>query len=122
MSIECIMHIEKSCKLKQELANEQLQKGNNGLAINYYIEAISRLEVLCASYKAYLKTGPKLYLQYIDISMRLATLYRKEQETDKYKKLVSKLNNYIDNVKELISKDHEMSITLANFKLKLNNI
>ncbi|MCC9041700.1 hypothetical protein LNQ81_03145 [Myroides sp. M-43] len=122
MSIECIMHIEKSCQLKQELANEQQQKGNNDLAINYYIEAISRLEVLCTSYKAYLKTGPILYLQYIDISIKLITLYRKEQETDKYKKLVFKLNAYIDNVKELINKDHEMSITLANFKLKLDNI
>lgn len=122
MSIECIMHIEKSCQLKQELANEQQQKGNNDLAINYYIETISRLEVLCTSYKAYLKTGPILYLQYIDISIKLITLYRKEQETDKYKKLVFKLNAYIDNVKELINKDHEMSITLANFKLKLDNI
>lgn len=100
MSIECIRHLETSYEIKQVLALEQESQNNYSAAINYYLEAIGRLELLCSSLKAYIELGPSLYIQYMEISLTLADLYKKEKHLDKHDAIINKTKCLINNLKD----------------------
>lgn len=116
MSIECIQHLENSYQLKQKLALEQENKGDNNSAIYHYVEAISRLELLCTSYKAHLKIGINLHLQYIETNLRLAQLYKREDQKEKHLALVIKTNTYIEKLESILNDNHTIINHLKKYK------
>ncbi|MGL4581858.1 MAG: hypothetical protein ACRCVU_02625 [Flavobacterium sp.] len=116
MSIECIQHLENSYQLKQKLAIEQEEKGDNNSAIYYYVEAISRLELLCTSYHAYLKIGINLHMQYIETNLVLAKLYKREDQKEKYLALVLKTNTYIKKLESILSDNYSIINHLKKYK------
>lgn len=119
MSIECIQHIENSYVIKQKLAIDQQAHGNNDNAIHYYLEALSRLELLCSSYKAHIKIGFNLYIQYIETNINLAQLYKKENYIDKYQKSINKIVISINKLEGALGDNSELMLRLNSYKEKL---
>lgn len=98
MSIECIKRIDNSCEIKQKLALEQESQENYHIAINYYLEALGRMEILCSSFNAYRELGPTLYIRYIETSLSLAELYKKENRLDKHDVIINRIESFIINL------------------------
>ncbi|MDM1346225.1 hypothetical protein HX017_02725 [Myroides marinus] len=120
MSIECIRHIENSCEIKQRLALEQESQNNYTVAINYYLEALGRIELLCSSYNAYIELGPSLYIQYIETSLKLAKLYKKEDHYDKYHAVIHKIKSFIINLKSTLNNNKTILNQLNSITEKIN--
>lgn len=120
MSIECIRHIESSCEIKQKLALEQESQNNYTVAINYYLEALGRIELLCSSFNAYVELGPSLYIQYIETSLTLAKLYKKEDHLDKHHAIIHKIKSFIIKLKSTIKNNKTLIDQLNSITQEIN--
>lgn len=120
MSIECIKRIENSCEIKQKLALEQESQENYLVAIDYYLEALGRIELLCCSINAYIELGPSLYIQYIETSLTLAELYKKENHLNKHDVIISKIKFFITKLRGSIKTNNTLLNQLNTLVERIN--